>query len=93
MQEFCSAKVVITDRLHGMIFAAITETPCIVFNNYNHKVEGTYQWIQYLPYIRFVNDVEDAEKHLHELLKIRYCKFDNEPLIQFYDKILNLINN
>jgi pyruvyl transferase EpsI len=43
MEEFSRSKLVITDRLHGMIFAAITETPCIVFSNYNHKVKGTYE--------------------------------------------------
>ena len=92
MQEFCSAEIVITDRLHGMVFAAITETPCIVFNNYNHKVEGVYQWIKYLPYIKFVNSIEDAEKCIPELLKMCNCKFDNEPLKRFFDKISMLIN-
>ena len=92
MQEFCGAEFVITDRLHGMIFAAITETPCIVFNNYNHKVEGTYQWIKHLPYIKFANGIDDAKKCIPELLKIHNCKFDNEPLIEFYDKISMLIN-
>ena len=34
-------KLVITDRLHGMIFAQITGTPCIVFDNYNNKIKMT----------------------------------------------------
>ena len=92
MQEFCGAELVITDRLHGMNFAAITDTPCIVFNNYNHKVEGVYQWIKYLPYIKHVNSIKEAEKYIPELLKMHCCKFDNEPLIGFFDKILMLIN-
>ena len=62
MQEFCDAKLVITDRLHGMIFAAISETPCIVFSNYNHKVGGTYEWIKQLPYIRYVENMGEAKK-------------------------------
>ncbi len=92
MQEFCRSELVITDRLHGMVFAAITDTPCIVFNNYNHKVEGVYQWIKHLPYIKYVNSIEEAEKYIPELLKMRYCKFDDEPLTVFFDKILMLIN-
>ena len=92
MQEFCSSEVVITDRLHGMIFAALTETPCIVFSNYNHKVEGTYQWIQHLPYVKYVNSLDETEKSIVELLEISCCKFDNEPLTEFYDKISKLIN-
>ena len=34
IKEFQSAELVITDRLHGMIFAAITGTPCTV--SYTH---------------------------------------------------------
>ena len=92
MQEFCRSELVITDRLHGMVFAAITDTPCIVFSNYNHKVEGVYQWIKHLPYIKYVNSIEEAEKYIPELLKMRYYKFDDEPLTVFFDKILMLIN-
>ena len=48
------AEVVITDRLHGMIFCAITATPCIVFRNSNHKIEETYNnWLSDIEYIKF----------------------------------------
>lgn len=36
-----NSKVVVTDRLHGMIFAKITGTPCVVFDNYNSKIQMT----------------------------------------------------
>lgn len=42
---FKSAELVVTDRLHGMIFCYITNTPCLVFQNNNHKVRETYSWI------------------------------------------------
>lgn len=42
---FRDANLVITDRLHGMIFCYITSTPCIVINNNNHKITGCYKWI------------------------------------------------
>ncbi len=45
-KAFSSAELVITDRLHGMIFCFITSTPCLVFQNNNHKIKGTYQWIK-----------------------------------------------
>lgn len=57
MEEFTQARLVITDRLHGMVFAAITGTPCIVFSNYNHKVGGTFEWIRNLGYIHFARSV------------------------------------
>ena len=43
LKEFAGAQLVITDRLHGMVFCYLTNTPCIVFSNYNHKVLGTYE--------------------------------------------------
>lgn len=39
-QEFRSARLVITDRLHTALFALITGTPCIAFDNLTHKVSG-----------------------------------------------------
>lgn len=45
-REFAESELVITDRLHGMIFAAITKTPCIAVDNISKKVSGVYQWIK-----------------------------------------------
>ena len=91
LNEFAAAKLVITDRLHGMIFAAVTGTPCIVFSNYNYKVKGTYEWISYLPYIRYVDSVEDAEKLIPELIKIVDCKYDNTPLMPYFEELKKVI--
>lgn len=67
--EFRQAKVVVTDRLHGMIFAAITGTPCVVLNNYNHKVAGEYEWIKDLQHIKLINEVnvEDIIDQVNKL--------------------------
>ena len=36
----------ITDRLHGMILSYITITPCLSFDNNNHKIKSTYDtWL------------------------------------------------
>ncbi len=43
--KFKSVELVVTDRLHGMIFCYITNTPCIVFQNSNHKVRETVKWL------------------------------------------------
>ncbi len=45
-KEFSESKLVVTDRLHGMIFSAITGTPCIIFDNSNGKVKHSYlNWL------------------------------------------------
>ncbi len=44
---FAHAELVITDRLHGMVFAAITGTPCIAVNNSTGKVGNLYHtWLE-----------------------------------------------
>lgn len=55
------SKVVITDRLHCMIFCAITGTPCVVFDNSNRKISGVYnQWMSDISYIKlFDNNQKD----------------------------------
>lgn len=93
MNEFASARLVITDRLHGMVFSAITGTPCIVFGNYNHKVEGTYEWIKYLSYIRFVKSVEEMEEVFAELIVMEDCEYDNSPLVPYFEKLEEVVKN
>ena len=78
--EFASAELVVTDRLHGMIFATITGTPCLVFSNNNHKVSESYKWIHSLPYIKFIKTAEEAISFIPELLNMQECKYDTELL-------------
>lgn len=91
MQEFMNAKLVVTDRLHGMLFAAITGTPCIVFSNYNQKVSGTYEWIKTLPYVRYVNSVEEMAKELELLLKIGENVYDNSQWIDNFSMLEKIV--
>ncbi len=87
LEEFLGARLVITDRLHGMIFAAITGTPCIALSNYNHKISGTYEFIKYLPYVRFVKTEEEIKAAFYELISMENCQYDNTPLLPYYEKL------
>ena len=58
LDEFSRAKLVVTDRLHGVIFCAITNTPCIALCNYNHKIEGIMYWLKECSYISYVARLE-----------------------------------
>lgn len=70
--EFSKYEIIITDRLHGMIFAALTNTPCIVLSNYNYKVKGVYEWIKKTRYIRFIEDDNLLEPTIDELLSFQF---------------------
>ncbi len=58
---FKKAELVITDRLHGMIFCHITGTPALVFQNNNHKVRETYDWIKENKSITLLKDFSRKE--------------------------------
>ena len=81
LREFAASELVITDRLHGMIFAAVTETPCIVLNSRSHKIRGCYEWLKKLGYIRFLNDINYVPDVIEALKAIK-------PLYE-HDAIIN----
>lgn len=56
LSEIAGYKLVVTDMLHCMISCALTGTPCIAVNNITRKIEGVYEWLRELPYIRFAAD-------------------------------------
>ncbi len=91
LREFSEAELVITDRLHGMLFSAITSTACIVLDNVSGKVYGGYEWIKYLGYIRTASQDEITVSLIEELLAYRSKKYDNRPLRKYYKKIAEVI--
>ncbi len=67
LELFASSKLVITDRLHGMVMSAITNTPCIAFGNINGKVKGVYSWIKNNDFVRYVDTTEQFKEALDSL--------------------------
>lgn len=72
LNTFSNSKLVVTDRIHGMIFSYLTNTPCLVFGNYNHKVESEYEWIKDCPKVRFMKSF-DIDKIYAEISKLIAC--------------------
>lgn len=89
--EVRSAELVVTDRLHGMVFAAITATPCLVIGNYNHKVKETYGWVSHLPYIRYLTDWDQLDEQLTLLEKYGKCKYEHSEITNLYDEVMQEI--
>jgi exopolysaccharide biosynthesis predicted pyruvyltransferase EpsI len=63
-----SSRLVITDRLHGMIFSLITGTPCIVIGNNHFKVYEAYKTFRENGYIKFIDSMDLLESTMEELL-------------------------
>lgn len=85
-RKIASHKLVITDRLHGMIFAYITKTPCIVIKNANFKISETYNaWLRQCNYIEMLTDYQDIDMVINKLLSVSPIELD------LTDKFLPLI--
>lgn len=76
-----TCKLVVTDRLHCMIFCAITETPCIVMDNTNKKISGVCrQWLSGADWIKMVegfNEPQIKEIVRQMLIQPPVCKIIN----------------
>lgn len=93
-KKFYESKVVITDRLHGMIFCAITKTPCIVTRSLDHKVIESYKWIKDLNYIRLVDglnfdEIKSIIEELSTLDQIDEFDFDSK----YFNRLRGIIEN
>ena len=86
LDEFKASELVITDRLHGMIFSAITGTPCIVMNSKSHKIKGSFEWIKHLEYI-VLAEKGDSIVQLYDTIPKKQFYFDNENLQPYYEEL------
>lgn len=65
--ELAHARLVVTDRIHGMIFSALAGTPCIALDNSNGKVGQEYKWLKDLSYVHFAQNVDEAIAMIGEI--------------------------
>lgn len=87
--EFSNSKLVITDRLHGMIFSYITNTPCIALDNSTHKIRDYYEtWMKDVPYIVFLEQIEEILD-----LDIEKIKKSNVNMKEYFNILIKEIKN
>lgn len=69
LDQISGVQIVITDRLHGMILCAVTDTPCIAFDNVSGKVSETYRWLlQEHPRILLCEDMGQLRENVEILM-------------------------
>ncbi|MFD9627725.1 polysaccharide pyruvyl transferase family protein [Peribacillus muralis] len=95
--EIKGSEVVITDRLHGMIFCAITNTPCIVFKNFNHKIICSYNdWLKDNTFINFIDthDIKDTKQIISIVEDIRNNQnFKESGSQEKFHPLINYVEN
>ena len=90
LRTVAGAELVVTDRLHGMIFAAVTGTPCVAFDNKTGKVR-VYEWISEREYIQICRSIDEFDVAVEKAMNSPH-KWDNSELIPYFKKIAALIS-
>ena len=67
--QMAESELVITDRLHGMIFALLTGTPCVTILSRSPKVEGVYtEWLKDNKMIKLIHSLDEFSQAVEEVL-------------------------
>ena len=91
IKEFSEASIVITDRLHAMLFAILAGTPCFAFDNATGKVFGVGQYLSEndMP-VYLVDEISKATIEHADKNKKEYHLNDN--LLNYFQKLENYVN-
>lgn len=90
LDEIASRELVITDRLHGVIFCAITNTPCISIDNFNYKIKGICRWLQECPFIMYAADIDEFYDRIQSVNLNKGKDAGEDPLAAIREKISGL---
>ena len=93
LEEFSTGKLMITDRLHGMILATIIGVPCIALDNASHKVSGVYNaWMKSIPYVTLLEASQDIFTVMKDMLALDKQEYDIDYLMNDIDDMYKYIN-
>jgi exopolysaccharide biosynthesis predicted pyruvyltransferase EpsI len=68
LDVFARHDLVVTDRFHGMVFAYVTDTPCVVLENIDHKISSGFEWLSGCPSIYLASADESLVAAIEEVL-------------------------
>lgn len=92
LHEFEKYKLVVTDRLHGMIYSYLSEVRCVAIDNKTHKVSGVYnQWMEPYEAICIISEKSTAAELITQIQKMMDDK-DQFEKIDMSEKINELYN-
>ncbi len=90
---FRKHKLVITDRLHGVIFSVITKTPCIALKTVDHKLTESIKWFKNLNYIFYTENYEQLPEIINKALEIDQFNDINWRKLYFDDLKSRIFSN
>ncbi|MFR3328875.1 MAG: polysaccharide pyruvyl transferase family protein [Odoribacter splanchnicus] len=86
-KEFAGARLVITDRLHAMVFSVITHTPCLAVDNVSRKVSGVYELVSGLQSVKICNNVEEVMRSFDGFYHSESFQGEKRKLLDRYNEL------
>lgn len=79
LKLFSKHKLVVTDRLHGLIFSLMTNTPCIVMSSYNYKLKEFTDMLKGNKFVKFIDkNVDILDVEIKNMLEIDISNYKND---------------
>lgn len=92
LNEISQYKLVVTDRLHGMIMSYIANVPCIALDNRTHKVSAVYKtWLKNSNSLVLINTFEEFLESLR--LGLTFDNNMNDDLEFKFAQLERIIKN
>lgn len=89
--RMASVEIVLTDRLHGMVFAALTRTPCIVVSSKSYKIQGVYDWIRENEYIQLLGHMEELPRLTEKAVSADRSRFERSRAEKQFERMAAMI--
>ena len=93
LENFAKHKLIITDRLHGLIFALITNTPCIALSSYNFKIKENYDMLKDNEMISFIDkDINELDNAIEKFMNMDISNYKNDYK-EYFNEMINVIRD
>ena len=85
LHKIAQSEYVVTDCLQGMVFSAITQTPCIIITKHNDIIAGVYEWVSKLEYILRIDEPGDLLEAVQRITKVNPAGCNNLNFLEGFD--------
>lgn len=90
-KEIEHLELIVTNRLHCMIFAYLCGTPCLAFDNKSHKVSGGWEWLKDSGYIRMYDSNISLKQQINDLIGCEVNSLCNKKLQSSYKEFAEIL--
>ena len=87
---FQAHDVVVTDRMHGVIFSILCQLPCVVLPTVDHKLTSAMKWFEGIHFVALAQTLQEVPRLVEECLAVQ-SRDTPDWNAEYFDKILEII--